>query len=167
MVCGTASQVTRKQLDTLFDRYPGVHRELGPEWLAAATSRDRRFCATDLLATWATGALALRIRPLPPQGPDVSPARAVAGLAALALEITRANPVDGLFLCGGDTAEAFRSASCTEAIRLEREVLPGLVLGRWLGGAVDGLPVVTKAGAFGNENTLIALFERLSGETTL
>jgi uncharacterized protein YgbK (DUF1537 family) len=40
------------------------------------------------------------------------------------------------------------------------------VFGRWLGGAVDGLPVVTKAGAFGDEKTLIALYERLSGGTT-
>jgi D-threonate/D-erythronate kinase len=166
MVCGTASQVTRRQLDALLDRYPGVQSELEPKWLAAATDRDRRRYAADLLDTWAAGALALRMRPLPPRSPDASPSRAVAGLAALALEIVRANPLDGLFLCGGDTAEAFRSASGAEAIRLEREMLPGLVLGRWLGGTVDGLPVVTKAGAFGDEKTLIALYERLSGGTT-
>lgn len=166
MVCGTASRATRIQLDALFDKYPGVHSELEPEWLSAASDRDRRRCTADLLDTWAAGALALRIRPLPPQGPKASPARAVAGLAALALEVVRANPVDGLFLCGGDTAEAFRSASGAEAVRLEREILPGLALGRWLGGTVDGLPVVAKAGAFGHEKTLIALYERLCGGTT-
>jgi len=35
------------------------------------------------------------------------------------------------------------------------------VLGRWLGGVADGLSVVTKAGAFGHEQTLVALYERL------
>jgi uncharacterized protein YgbK (DUF1537 family) len=78
----------------------------------------------------------------------------------------RAGPVDGLFLSGGETADAVRAASGGEAIRLQGEILPGQVLGRWLGGLADGLPVITKAGSFGGENTLITLYERLSGGTT-
>jgi hypothetical protein len=31
-----------------------------------------------------------------------------------------------------------------------------------LGGPADGLPVVTKAGAFGGKRTLVALYERIS-----
>ena len=162
LVCGTGSRVTRAQIDALLDRYPGVRRELEPEWLVGASIQERRRCAAELRDAWFGGVLALGIRPIPPAGPAVSPRRAVAGLAELAAEIVRIGTVDGLFLSGGETAEAFLRASGGEAIALVREPLPGLVLGRWLGGIADGLPVVTKAGAFGEEQTLIALYERLS-----
>jgi len=166
MVCGTASKVTHGQLDALLDRYSGVHRKLGPEWLVEASAQDRRRCTAELLDTWTGGFLALTVRPLPPAGPPVTLKQADAGLtglAKLALEIIQADRVDGLFLSGGETANAFLRASDGEAIRLEREMLPGLVLGRWLGGVADGLPLVTKAGAFGQEQTLVALYERLRG----
>lgn len=166
LVCGTGSRTTRRQLDALFDRYPGVQQELEPEWLAAASDRDRRRCAAKLLGSWTSGSLALQFHPLAPTGPAANPARAAAGLAQLASEMIRAGPVDGLFLSGGETADAVRAASGGEAIRLQGEILPGQVLGRWLGGLADGLPVITKAGSFGGENTLITLYERLSGGTT-
>jgi uncharacterized protein YgbK (DUF1537 family) len=95
----------------------------------------------------------------------VTPERAIAGLAGLAglaSEVIRKGGVDGLFLSGGETADAVLRAAGGEAIRLEREVLPGLVLGRWMGGVADGLAVVTKAGAFGQKQTLVALYERIS-----
>ena len=88
-------------------------------------------------------------------------AAGVAGLAGLAVELVRDGQIDSQFLSGGETADAFLRASGGEAILLQRELLPGLVLGRWLGGVADGLSVVTKAGAFGHEQTLVALYERL------
>lgn len=166
MVCGTGAPVTREQLDALLDKYPGVRHESAPEWLITASAQDRRRCAAELLAAWTGGILALGVRPLSPAGPAVSPEQAdqgLAGLADLALQVMRAGLVEGLFLSGGETADAFRRASGGEAIHLEREPLPGLVLGRWVGGIADGLPVVTKAGAFGTERTLVALYEGLSG----
>jgi uncharacterized protein YgbK (DUF1537 family) len=84
-------------------------------------------------------------------------------LAELAAWIVRGGLVDGLVLSGGETAAAFCRATGGEAIELVCEPLPGLVLGRWVGGAADGLPVVTKAGAFGQERTLAALYEQFSG----
>lgn len=166
IICGTVAQVTREQLDALLGRYPGARHELVPEWLIAASVRDRRRYATDLLTAWTGGILALTVRPPPSPGPRVTPeqvASGLAGLAYLALEIIRTGLVDGLFLSGGETADAFRRAAGGEAIELQREILPGLVLGHWLGGVTDGLPVVTKAGAFGKERTLVTLYERLAG----
>ena len=162
MVCGTASRVTRRQLDLLLGRYPGVRQELDPEWLVAASAAERKRRATELIDTWTGGVLAIGIRPLPPRGPAVDPVQAATGLAGLASAIIEADQTDGLFLSGGETADAFRRMSGGEAIELEQELLPGLVLGRWLGGVADGLIVVTKAGAFGGEQTLVALYERLS-----
>ena len=165
LACGTGSQATRGQLDALLEKYGGVRRELEPEWLVEASAEERRRCATDLLDAWTGGVLALAIGPFPREGPVVTPERAIAGLAGLAglaSEVIRNDGVDGLFLSGGETADAVLRACGGEAIRLEREVLPGLVLGRWLGGVADGLAVVTKAGAFGQEQTLVALYERMS-----
>jgi len=169
LVCGTASGVTRRQVDALLNRHRGVRRELDPGWLIEGSARDRRRCAAGLLDAWTGGILALTIRPLPPDGPAVTPEQAVAGLAGLAglaSAVIQAARVDGLFpgllLPGGETADAFLPSSGGEAIGLEQEVLPGLMLGRWMGGVADGLPVVTKAGAFGQEQTLVALYERLS-----
>lgn len=167
MVCGTGAQATREQLDTLLNEYPGVCHESEPDWLIAASVRDRCRCAADLCAAWSSGVLALRVRPPPPAGPAVDPELVVAGLAGLASEVMRVGPVDGLFLSGGETADVLRHETGGEAIELQREVLPGLVLGRWVGGVADGLPVVTKAGAFGEARTLVTLYERLAGRTGL
>ena len=168
MVCGTGAPVTRRQTDTLLARYPGLRHESAPEWLIAASAQDRRRRATELRAAWTGGILALGVRPLSPAGSAVTPEQTelgLAGLADLALRILRASPVEGLFLSGGETAAACFRAYGGEAIALHREILPGLVLGRWVGGVADGLPVVTKAGTFGTEQTLVALYECLSEET--
>jgi uncharacterized protein YgbK (DUF1537 family) len=165
MVCGTGSPVTRRQLDALLSRYPGVLRQLEPRWLIESSIGDRRRCASELIDTWTGGVLALTIGPLPPEGRAVTPEQADAGLARLtwlAAEILRSGRVDGVFLSGGETADAFLRASGGEAIQLDREILPGLVLGRWLGGVADSLPVVTKAGGFGQDQTLAALYDRIS-----
>jgi len=162
MVCGTGAQATREQLDALLEKYPGVRHALEFEWLITASVRDRRRCADQLLAAWTDGVLVLTVRSLPSASPVADLKRAAEGLGGLALEIIQTGPVDGLFLSGGETADAVRHAAGGEAIELQQEVLPGLVLGRWIGGIADGLPVVTKAGAFGDKQTLVALYERLS-----
>ena len=163
LICGTGSPVTREQVAVLLGRYRGVRRELDPVWLARASAVERRRCAGELTRAWADGVLALQLRSLPPAVGPVSPSAAARGLARLGCELVRASGVEVLFLSGGDTAAAFFGACGAQAIRLQREVLPGLVLGRWLGGPADGLPVITKAGAFGEAKTLMLLYAQLSG----
>jgi uncharacterized protein YgbK (DUF1537 family) len=68
-----------------------------------------------------------------------------------------------LFLTGGDTADAVLNAFGSEGIHIHGEILPGVVRGRLIGGAMKGLPVVTKAGAFGRDDTLLILHETLQG----
>jgi uncharacterized protein YgbK (DUF1537 family) len=163
MVCGTASNVTHLQLNTLMDRYPGSRFELEPDWLARASDLDRARRSAEMLRTAAGWFLVLQIRGLPPTGANASPLQIAEGLAALACEMVRTNEFDGVFLSGGDTAEAFRHTTGGEAIRLERELLPGLVLGHWLGGVAGGLKAITKPGAFGSKQTLVKLCEQLRG----
>jgi len=64
-----------------------------------------------------------------------------------------------LFLTGGDTADAVITSAGGKGIRILGEVVTGVVQGTLIGGPLDGLPVVTKAGAFGREDTLVVLHE--------
>jgi D-threonate/D-erythronate kinase len=69
----------------------------------------------------------------------------------------------GLILIGGDTAiKVYRNLQA-DAIRIEGEVQPGVPYGRWVGGRLDGQPVVTKAGGFGQADTLTKAVAFLKG----
>ena len=60
---------------------------------------------------------------------------------------------------GGETAAALLSSFGVNGIRLVDEIEPGVALGLTLGAL--SIPVVTKAGAFGDENSLGRIAERL------
>lgn len=82
-------------------------------------------------------------------------AQIAAGLSMLTAALLSSAPVDGLVLTGGETAAAvFRAIGCS-SFDLGGEVLPGVVWGYLADGTYAGLPVVTKAGGFGDENTLL------------
>ena len=70
----------------------------------------------------------------------------------------------GLILIGGDTAIKLYRNLQAGAIRIEGEVQPGVPHGRWVGGRLDGQPVVTKAGGFGQADTLAKAVAFLKGE---
>jgi len=68
----------------------------------------------------------------------------------------------GLVLTGGDTAlQVLRSAGVS-GIQLRQEILPGIPWGTLLGGPLDGMPVVTKAGGFGPPDALVRAVDFLS-----
>lgn len=66
-----------------------------------------------------------------------------------------ANAAGPLVLSGGDTASVVCRALDARAIELRREIAPGIPCGVIVGGAFDGLPVVTKSGGFGPPDALI------------
>lgn len=63
-----------------------------------------------------------------------------------------ASAVGGLILTGGDTAVGVLQAWGTSALRLVGEIEPGVVLSETIG--ARAMPVVTKAGSFGDRGTL-------------
>lgn len=84
---------------------------------------------------------------------------ALASAAGVALEDAR--PV-GLFLTGGDVARAVCEELAIEAIRLTGEaVAEGVPRGRVASGPLAGTPLVTKAGGFGGESTIVTVLEHL------
>ena len=59
-----------------------------------------------------------------------------------------------IILSGGDTAEAVIKSLGSYGMWIDAEVQEGIPFGFLYQGPYDGLPVITKAGAFGEENTL-------------
>jgi uncharacterized protein YgbK (DUF1537 family) len=69
----------------------------------------------------------------------------------------------GIIVTGGDTLFALLGALGARAVDLEREVAPGLPLGRIVGGPWAGTPLVSKAGGFGGEEILVDTVQVLKG----
>jgi uncharacterized protein YgbK (DUF1537 family) len=70
--------------------------------------------------------------------------------------------ISALVLFGGDTAVSALKGLGGQGIEIIGEVEPYIPLGRLIGGAYSGLPVVTKAGGFGGEKSLIRILAELS-----
>ncbi|OUN00184.1 MAG: hypothetical protein BAA02_05450 [Paenibacillaceae bacterium ZCTH02-B3] len=71
----------------------------------------------------------------------------------------------GLVLSGGETASAVLKALATKGIVLHEEVFPTCPRGTILGGIADGMPVVLKAGDWGNFSALIDIAAHMAGTT--
>ncbi len=129
--------------------------------LAAATGWRRLWwrpgCPPPLPAAGETKGIVLSIAP--PESGTVweEPARLPAGLADCAATLVDRLPVEAVFLSGGDTALAFLRRIGATGLLVRQEVLPGLMGGEVVGGCRPGLKVVTKAGAFGDEESLVRM----------
>jgi uncharacterized protein YgbK (DUF1537 family) len=90
-------------------------------------------------------------------------ARVAAGLAAAVHAVLGRARAGALILVGGDGAEATLDRLGVEALHVLRRVVEGVPVSRTLGAAGAGLVVVTKAGGFGGDGTLLAVIESLRG----
>ncbi len=72
-------------------------------------------------------------------------------------EILSKQPISGLIFVGGDTAVSLCMGLGVTGIRILGEVEPYIPKGKLIGGKYSGLPVITKAGGFGNPSTLMNL----------
>ena len=65
-----------------------------------------------------------------------------------------------MLLSGGDTATAVLGAAGVAALRLRGEASPGVAWGVAVGGILDGVTVMTRSGAFGGDEDLVALHRK-------
>jgi uncharacterized protein YgbK (DUF1537 family) len=70
--------------------------------------------------------------------------------------LQRINPAF-LVVVGGETATRLCTLMQVESIELRGEVAPGIPWGRLIGGRLDGMAVITKAGGFGGRETLVKI----------
>ncbi|GCF14426.1 Hrp-dependent type III effector protein [Haloarcula mannanilytica] len=90
--------------------------------------------------------------------------RIASGLAATAAAVVESQSPSGLFYTGGDVAVAgLRSLDATTVTLTGDAVTAGIPVGRLADGAASGTPLVTKAGGFGSEGTIVNCLEYLSG----
>ena len=95
----------------------------------------------------------MAIDPTAPVEPAIAPALAAALGLLLGRQLGR---FGALVATGGETARAILGAAGAQALCIRQEIEPGVVLS-------DGgrLPVVTKAGAFGEPDSLVRAVEIL------
>ncbi len=161
-VCGSASRVMADQVAMLARSTGWTHLALDPSALASgAGSRHREQLAAQPVGAWGADGVILSIQPIFGARPVETPDRVVRGLAEVAAELLAAAAVEGVFLCGGDTAEAFWRQIGACGLLIREEILPGLMRGEFIGGPRNGFSVVTKAGAFGHADTLNQLINSL------
>lgn len=70
--------------------------------------------------------------------------------------------IKAMVVTGGDVAINVFDAIGAKGIILENEILPGIPVGRLIGGEFDGLNVVTKAGGFGDKDSFINIVNYIS-----
>ena len=167
LVCGTNSEVTRRQIETLVGVYPYEEIALDPAILTDEHRGDAFLNSVSLVRSMLSAKHVIVTIASSQQSPvsarqlNQQPAAQamVAGLGRfLAAVLTETRP-GLLFLTGGDTADAVLTFAGAKGIRILGEIVTGVVQGTLIGGPLDGLPVVTKAGAFGREDTLVVLHE--------
>jgi uncharacterized protein YgbK (DUF1537 family) len=93
-------------------------------------------------------------------GREVGAARYLARAAARVCATVR---VLGLILTGGDTADAVCTALGMTGVEVVGEVQPGIPAAQGIGGQGEGLRLVTKAGAFGDEQAIVRSIDFIRG----
>jgi uncharacterized protein YgbK (DUF1537 family) len=82
-------------------------------------------------------------------------------LAQCASFLIRTQEICGLVLTGGDIAQAVISALHASGVQLYGELQSGIPLGALVGGIRPDLPIITKAGGFGNKDALLKAIQSL------
>jgi len=75
-------------------------------------------------------------------------------LGEIAVKLISQNKISGIFLTGGDTAIGVIKKLGVRGTSIKQELMTGIPLMTLFGGESNGLKVITKAGAFGEENAI-------------
>jgi D-threonate/D-erythronate kinase len=179
LVAGSISKVTRGQVST-FNMNPQVAAvELNTVQAIASDEgslQEIKRCRKELLTAISVGSdVSLCASSSPEHVKSSKAAGAARGfdptevsnriadiLGEIASGIIQEAELQGVILTGGDTAKAVCRHLGVSGIQLIKEIEPGIPLGKLVGN--KPLWVVTKAGAFGNENSLLHAKNALKGE---
>lgn len=177
LVSGTASEVTKRQIEALVQTYPYEQIILEADLLADGGQRDVLLKkGSDAASVLSSENVIIRVgssakdQTTDSRSKRLRAAETVAeGLGLfVAAALDRCKP-GFLFATGGDTADAVLTALNGGGIRILGEIVSGMVEGRLIGGPMNGLAMMTKAGAFGKEDTLVVLhdtWKKIRGEAT-
>ena len=161
LVCGSASIQTRWQTEHLVDTKSYHLVELEAEFLTQLKQPVAESLLSEILTQVmrpSVPGLVVRIAPRNERS-DLT-AKAAMVMHGLGLYVARLLPAlkpCGLFLSGGDTASEILTAIDGRALCVKRTLMPGIIESEIVGGNMHGLPLYTKAGAFGQPDDLSKL----------
>lgn len=154
-ICGSAHEATRKQIARLVGNGMQLIR------LADASAEAVETAVADTLLALESGNAVLSTPEKTAGGADSTAANGIqlsnaVGLAAVTVleKLAESPQTTALVMTGGETAFAVLQKICS-GLALSREISPGVALGTIVGGYCDGFQVVTKAGGFGEDQTLV------------
>jgi uncharacterized protein YgbK (DUF1537 family) len=132
----------------------GAHAPTPGEWsILVLCGSVHPAARAQLAAVGALGHPQVQVLATPAHAP-VAAQEPVTLLAAAARAWLEAHRPAGMVVTGGDTLHAFLHALDAHGVDLEREVAPGMPLGRIAHGPWRGLPLISKAGGFGGPDAL-------------
>ena len=176
IVSGTTSDVTKKQLKALLQVSPYKEIILTADLLADSDQRNILLKkASEAAEILSAENVIIRIgseengQTTAGKPPRLHRAESVVeGIALFVAAVLKRCRPGFLFATGGDTANAILTAIDGSGIRILGEIVRGMVHGRLIGGPLNGLAMITKAGAFGQADALVVLHEtwkKMTGET--
>jgi len=166
-VSGSATDLTRTQLQALVESYPvtvvrPTPSRTGrvPDVDATAAELVKVVNATDAgeVVLLATALTADDVVPLQP-GDGAALARALGQVTRRVLED---RGVGGLYTTGGDVTAAVLDALDARGLEVEEEVLPLAVAGAIVDGPWSGVPIVTKGGLVGDDRAAVVCVTHLA-----
>ena len=164
LICGSLNPVNKPQLEQLGRRGLAAVITLWDEDTESpARAESKLNSALEALARKQSVALCLRLEQRIRSRSHLQRLQqALQGAAGRLLETGAAGAA---ILVGGDTALKVYEQCGARGIRILGDVQPGIPWGRWIGGRMDGLPLATKAGGFGNPDTLCNIAHFLTGRS--
>jgi uncharacterized protein YgbK (DUF1537 family) len=163
LICGSASETLKTQVKELQSRSSCQLMPLDPHLLIEVAQlpegKTNHQLGKRVARLLDDNDLVLQIS----SGDRIDPASTgellVRGLAENVASALKQTLAGGIFLSGGDTAAAVLQTISNGPIQLEQEIISGLVWGSIVEGPLAGVPVVTKAGAFGTATILAELYQ--------
>jgi len=174
-IAGSASPATVEQLAAVPERRVvplDVGRAAVDPGTAAEDAAERAFEALEAVGAAVVASVleerdvdrALRAGREAGLAPEAVRERIAESLAGVAVEAWKREPPGGLFVTGGAVAGRVFGALGVTGVRLTGEAVEaGVPVGRALDGVAAGTRVITKAGAFGDERTIVNCLDRLGG----
>ena len=161
IVVGSTNDASREQLRRL-EREPGVEAVALP---AAAVVDSRKGCTENALeeaGRFLSEGKSVALYSTDEEVPEGESGRVVEGLAEVVAGLSEENLFDALVLTGGDTAVHVSRKLGAQGIMLEGEIESGVAMGTLIG--PSPYRVITKAGGFGNPETLLNALNALVGK---
>lgn len=157
-VSGSATDLTRRQLARLCSTRPVRTVRIALDADGRPDADATTAALHDALGDAAPGELVLLASSI--DDGDLLDASVRAAVPAVLARATRraleSERVDGLYLTGGDIAAACLAELAADGLDVADEVVPLAVAGSLVGGPWSGLPVVTKGGLVGDDDTAVA-----------